>query len=128
LPPSSALPSSVRITIIDDDEFVREAVERLIRSLGYDAEMFASAEDYLSQSHVASTQCLITDVHMSGLTGVELQTHLIAAGYRIPVIFMSGYSEDAVRATAIRNGAVGFLNKPIRVADLIECLNKALKP
>ena len=122
------MPSSVRITIIDDDEFVREAVERLIRSLGYDAETFASAEDYLSQSHVANTQCLITDVHMSGLTGVELQTHLIAAGYRIPIIFMSGYSEDAVRATAIRNGAVGFLNKPIRVADLIECLNKALKP
>lgn len=122
------MPSSVRITIIDDDEFVREAVERLIRSLGYDAETFASAEDFLNQSNVADTQCLITDVHMSGLTGVELQTHLVAAGYRIPIIFMSGYSEDAVRATAIRNGAVGFLNKPIRVADLIECLNKALKP
>jgi FixJ family two-component response regulator len=122
------LPSSVRITIIDDDEFVREAVERLIRSLGYDAETFASAEDYLNQSSVADTQCLITDVHMSGLTGVELQTHLIAAGHRIPIIFMSGYSEDTVRATAIRNGAVGFLNKPIRVADLIELLNKALKP
>ncbi len=122
------MPNSVRITIIDDDEFVREAVERLIRSLGYDAETFASAEDYLNQSNVADTQCLITDVHMSGLTGVELQTHLIAAGYRIPIIFMSGYSEDAARATAIRNGAVGFLNKPIRVADLIECLNKALKP
>ncbi len=122
------MPSPVRITIIDDDEFVREAVERLIRSLGYDAETFASAEDYLNQSNVADTQCLITDVHMSGLTGVELQTHLIAAGHRIPIIFMSGYSEDTVRATAIRNGAVGFLAKPIRVADLIECLNKALKP
>jgi FixJ family two-component response regulator len=128
LPPSPELPSPVRITIIDDDEFVREAVERLIRSLGYDAETFASAEDYLNQSNVADTQCLITDVHMSGLTGVELQTHLIAAGHRIPIIFMSGYSEDTVRATAIRNGAVGFLAKPIRVADLIECLNKALKP
>ncbi len=122
------MPSAACITIIDDDEFVREAVERLIRSLGYDAETFASAEDYLNRSSVAETQCLITDVHMSGLTGVELQTHLIAAGHRIPVIFMSGYSEDTVRAAAIRNGAVGFLDKPIRVDDLIECLNMALKP
>lgn len=122
------MPNSVRITIIDDDEFVREAIDRLIRSLGYDAETFASAEDYLNRASVAETQCLITDVHMSGLTGVELQTHLIAAGHRIPVIFMSGYSEDTVRAAAIRNGAVGFLDKPIRVDDLIECLNMALKP
>ena len=122
------MPNSVRITIIDDDEFVREAVERLIRSLGYDAETFASAEEYLNRSRVADTQCLITDVHMSGMTGIDLQTHLLAAGHRIPMIFMSGYSEDTVRATAMRNGAIGFLDKPIRVADLIECLNKALKP
>lgn len=122
------MPDFVRISIIDDDEFVREAIERLIRSLGYDAETFASAEDYLNRGNVAETQCLITDVHMPGLTGIDLQLHLIAAGHRIPIIVMSGYSEEAIRAAAMRNGAVGFLNKPILLDDLIECLNRALKP
>ncbi len=103
-------------------------MESLIRSLGFDAETFASAEDYLNRSGVAETQCLITDVHMPGMTGIDLQIQLIAAGHRIPIIFMSGYSEETVRAIAMQNGAIGFLEKPIRIDDLIECLKKALRP
>ena len=111
-----------RISIIDDDDSVREAVENLIRSLGYDTETFASAEDYLNRGSVSETQCLMTDVHMPGMTGIELQKRLIHAGHRIPVIFMSGFSEEAVRAEAMQNGAIGFLSKPIRVEDLFLCL------
>lgn len=118
----------VRISIIDDDDFVRKAVDRLIRSLGFDAETFASAEDYLNCGRVAETRCLITDLHMPGMSGIDLQNWLIAAGRRIPVIFMSGFSEGSVRAEAIRNGAVGFLDKPIKIEHLLECLKQALKP
>jgi FixJ family two-component response regulator len=122
------LPELARISIVDDEDSVRDAVEHLIRSLGYDAESFASAEDYLSRGSVAETRCLITDMHMPGMTGIDLQVRLMAAGHRIPIIFMSGFSEDMVRAAALQNGAIGFLNKPINVDDLIECLNEALKP
>lgn len=119
---------AARISIIDDDDFVREAVERLIRSLGFDAETFASAEDYMNRGSLAETQCLVTDVHMPGMSGIELQHWLIATGRRIPVIFMSGFSEEGVRADAMQNGAVGFLQKPIKVEILIEYLKQALEP
>lgn len=120
------MPKPARISIIDDDDLLREALESLIRSLGYDSETFASAEDYLNGSNVAETQCLITDLHMPGMTGLDLHNRLIAAGHRIPTIFMSGYSEGALYASAIKAGTAGFFEKPIDIDRFVQCLEKAL--
>jgi FixJ family two-component response regulator len=100
------------ISIIDDDEAVREATKGLIRSLGYSAAAFASAEEFLHSDRVKDTSCLITDVQMPGMNGVELQERLIADGRRTKVIFMTGFSEEKVRARALKAGAIGFLKKP----------------
>ena len=115
------------ISIVDDDASVREATKGLVRSLGYVAATFASAEEYLQSERVADTSCLITDVKMSGMSGVELQHRLIAAGHRTPVIFMTAFPEESVRARALKAGAFGFLSKPFDDDHLVECLDKALK-
>jgi FixJ family two-component response regulator len=114
------------ISIIDDDEAVRAATRGLIRSLGYSAATFASAEEYLESDRVEDTSCLITDVQMSGMNGVELQERLIADGRGTKVIFMTGFSEETVRARALKAGAIGFLKKPFDDACLIKCIDRAL--
>jgi FixJ family two-component response regulator len=114
------------ISIVEDDASVREATRGLIRSLGYDAATFASAEEYLRSERVRDTSCLITDVQMSGMSGVDLQERLIADGHRTPIIFMTAYPEERVRARALGAGAVGFLSKPFDDERLIECLDRAL--
>ena len=113
------------ISIVEDDESVREAMKGLIRSLGYNATTFASAEEYLRSDRDSS--CLITDLHMPGMSGADLQAQLIADGHRIPIIFMTAYSEEKVRARVLDAGAFGFLRKPFDDEQLIECLDKALK-
>jgi len=115
------------ISIIDDDESVREATKGLIRSLGYNAATFASAEEYLRSGCVSDSACLITDLHMPGMSGADLQDRLIADGRRIPMIFMTAYSEEKVRVRVLDAGAFGFLRKPFDDEHLIECLDKALK-
>ena len=115
------------ISIIDDDRSVREAVKSLIRSLGYDAVTFASAEDYLGSDCIRDSECLITDVQMPGMTGVDLRDRLIAKGYRKPIIFMSALSAEEAPFRAKAAGAFGFLRKPFSDERLIECLDKALK-
>ena len=114
------------ISVVDDDASVREATKGLIRSLGYAAATFASAEEYLDSDHVADTACLITDVKMSGMSGVELQDRLIAAGYRTPIIFMTAFPEERTRVRALNAGALAFLSKPFDDDHLVECLNKAI--
>ena len=104
--------SQVLIAIVDDDEPVRDATKRLVRSLGYHASTFASADEFLKSKQVHDTSCLITDVQMPGLSGIDLQEHLVARGHCIPIIFMTGYPNDSVRARAMKAGAVCFLNKP----------------
>lgn len=120
------MPKAPLISIIDDDESVREATKGLIRSLGYVAATFASAEDYLRSDHVADTSCLITDIQMPGMSGVELQDRLIADGYRTPIIFITAFPEARTRARVLRAGACGFLSKPFNDESLIECLEMAL--
>jgi FixJ family two-component response regulator len=116
-----------KLSIVDDDELFREAIQGLIRSLGYaDVEAFASAEDYLYSGRLGDTACLITDVQMPGMSGLELQKRLLADGYRTPVIFMSGLCGGDARASAMAAGATDFLDKPIDLQHLIQCLNKAL--
>lgn len=114
------------ISIIDDDPSVREATQSLIRSLGYDAQVFASAEEYLQSDNLTDSACLITDLHMPGMSGSDLQDRLIADGYQIPIIFVTAYYEDRIRDRVMDAGAFGFLRKPFNDESLIACLDRAL--
>ena len=114
------------ISIIDDDPSVREATRSLVRSLGYQAQAFSSAEEYLQSNDVESCACLITDLHMPGMSGADLQDRLIADGHRIPIIFMTAYFEERIRDQVMDAGAFGFLRKPFDDESLIACLDKAL--
>ena len=115
------------ISIIDDDKSVRDAAKMLIRSLGYTTETFASAEEFLESGHLQDTACLITDVQMPGMSGVDLQSHLVANGHRTPVIFVTAFPEERVRTRALDAGAFGFLSKPFSEDSLIACLDRALE-
>jgi FixJ family two-component response regulator len=115
------------IAIVDDDSSVREAAKTLIRSLGYATATFASAEEFLQSGHLPDTTCLITDVQMPGMSGVDLQDHIMANGHATPVIFVTAYPEASVRARALSAGAFGFLSKPFSEDSLIECLDRALQ-
>jgi len=114
------------ISIVDDDSSVREAMSGLVRSLGFDAATFSSAEDFLQSDQVDETSCLITDVQMPGLSGVELQSHLISRGSVVPIIFVTASPERRIEAQVRSAGAVAFLNKPFDDKTLIDCLNRAL--
>jgi FixJ family two-component response regulator len=114
------------IAIVDDDEAVRVAIGRLLQALGYCASLFASADEFLRSEQVGSTACLITDLHMPGLSGLDLQERLIARGDRIPIIFITGYPEENVRTRAMKAGAVGFVGKPCNREQLTACVEKAL--
>lgn len=114
------------ISIVDDDGFVRESTEGLIRSMGYAAETFASAEEYLRSNRAANTACLISDIQMPGMNGADLQDRLIADGHRTPIIFVSAFPDEAIRARVLKAGACGFLTKPFSDESLIKCLDKAL--
>jgi FixJ family two-component response regulator len=116
------------ISIIDDDPSVRKATDGLVRSLGYRSLTFASAEDFLESDHIEDTSCVITDVQMPGLSGVELQSVLIARGARLPMIFITAFPEDRIRRSVLEAGAIGFLSKPFEEAVLIEHLQAALGP
>lgn len=115
------------ISIIDDDELVRDAVQSLVRSLGYVATTFSSAEDYLRSDDVWSSSCLITDVQMPGMSGAQLQDQLIADGNSTPVIFMTAFYDEKVRTRVLKAGGCGYLRKPLDENALVECLEKALK-
>ena len=115
------------ISIIDDDEAVRVATQSLLRSLGFDTHTFASAEDFLQSARVRDSSCVITDVQMPGLSGVELQDRLRAQGHRTPVIFLTAFPDEKMRTQAMNAGAVCFLSKPFDCATLITCLDTALK-
>ena len=120
--------SRVLIAIVDDDEPVRDATKTFVRSLGYNnVSTFGSADEFLKSEQVHDTSCLITDVQMPGLSGLDLQDRLIARGHCIPIIFMTAYPNDSVRARAMKAGAVYFLNRPFDEDRFIGCIEKALK-
>jgi len=114
------------ISIVDDDESVREATKGLVRSLGYVAVTFESAEEFLNSGRMRDTSCVIADVQMPGVSGVELQDRLIADGHRLPMIFITAFPEDRTRTRALEAGAIGYLSKPFDEEHLIGCLDKAL--
>jgi FixJ family two-component response regulator len=115
------------ISIIDDDRSVREAVRSLLRSLGHEAETFSSAEEYLQSDRVAESECVITDLQMPGMTGTDLQRHLIEVGYCRPIILMSALSAEEAHSAANETPSCRFLTKPFSADRLIECLDWALK-
>jgi FixJ family two-component response regulator len=115
------------ISIVDDDASVRTATQNLVRSLGYTAHIFASAEAFLQSAQLEETWCVIADVQMPGMSGVELQFHLRARGYRVPFIFVSAFPEENVRERALRGGAICFLAKPFDGCVLIKHLQTALE-
>jgi FixJ family two-component response regulator len=122
---SEALRTPV-ISIVDDDADVREATANLVRSLGLVATRFASAEDFLASDDIDETWCLIADVQLPGLSGIELQSRLRADGRRTPVIFITAFPEDDIRIRAFAAGAFGFLSKPYDPDTLVDCLDRAL--
>ncbi len=115
------------ISIIDDDASVRAATNRLVRSLGYIACTFASADEFLRSPHVDTTSCVIADIQMPGMSGVELQDLLRAQGRRLPIIFITAFPDENVRARALDAGAVCFLSKPFDGATLVKYLDVALE-
>src|SRR5712672_25952 len=110
---NDAMGKNAMIPIVDDDKSVRDATKRLLGSLGYGAATFASAEEFLESGQLADTECLITDLQMPGMNGVDLQSHLIERGHCTPVIFVTAFPEASVRKRALGAGAVGFLSKPL---------------
>jgi FixJ family two-component response regulator len=115
------------ITIIDDDEEVRVAIESLIQSHGLDVHAFASAEEFLDSSVIDQTTCLVTDVQMPGMSGVDLQDALIKRGCKLPMIFITAFPEERLRRQVEAAGALGFLSKPFDARRLMACIDKALK-
>ena len=116
----------VLVSIVEDDQFFRESMRRLMRSLGYTVEAFASAADFLASPRLADTACLVADVQMPAMTGVELYRCLIDTGRAIPTILVTAYPNDVDRARALNDGVVCYLRKPVDEQRLVECLRAAL--
>jgi FixJ family two-component response regulator len=115
------------ISVIDDDASVRAATDNLLSSHGYLVQTFASAEEFLQSTHLHSSSCVITDVQMPGMSGLDLLTHVRAQGHNAPFIFITAFPDDSVRARALRAGAIGFLAKPYAAPALIYCVETALR-
>ena len=115
------------VMIVDDDESIRRAARRLIKSYGFPVETFASAEDFLGSGRLHETACLVLDVQMPGLNGLELQSRLITDGHQVPIIFITAFNDENARAQALKAGAVGYLVKPFEEADLLTAINVALR-
>jgi FixJ family two-component response regulator len=115
------------LSVVDDDESIRESLPELIKEFGFAARAFSSAEEFLSSGAAADTSCLILDVSMPGMSGPELHQELKRRGEEIPVIFITGQKDDAIRARAFRQGAAGFLLKPFSEAALLAAIKTALQ-
>ena len=115
------------VVVVDDDEAVRAATSHLLKSFGYSAKVFASAEDFLEANMVLHTLCLITDVKMPGMTGVELYTHLLCEGALFPVIFVTAFADENTKARVLAAGAHAYLTKPYEAQTLMDCVESALR-
>jgi FixJ family two-component response regulator len=114
------------ISIVDDDESVRAALKSLIDSVGLRTEVFTSAEEFLHSRFLSETDCLITDVRMPGMSGLELQDRLNASNSPIPIIFISAHDDGDARARSLQAGAVDFLQKPFSEDSLLRAITVSL--
>ena len=121
-----ALAGTPLISIVDDDDSVRVALKSLIDSVGFRAEVFGSGEEFLSSPYVSQTNCLIADVRMPGMSGLDLQDRLNAANLSIPVVFISAHDDGEARARGLRAGAVDFLKKPFSEDALLGAISAGL--
>lgn len=119
--------SKENIAIIDDDVLVRQALGDCVESAGYAVEGFGSAEEFLASGATATAACLIVDIQLPGITGLELQGKLAGADSRLPIVFVSAQGTSANREKAMRQGASGFLSKPFRREDLLKILAEAIR-
>ena len=115
------------ITVVDDDESVRESLPDLLKEFGFEAQAFSSAEEFLASESVAETRCLVLDVAMPGMTGPDLQRELKNRDQSIPIVFITGQRDEAIRPRLIAEGAVDCLFKPFEPTDLLQALNTALQ-
>jgi FixJ family two-component response regulator len=115
------------VMIVDDDDSIRKAVRRLMKSFGLAVETFASAEEFLGSDRLEKTSCLILDVQMPGMDGLELQERLVASSHTIPIVFITAFNDGRARAQALQAGAVGYLIKPFADQELLNCIHAALK-
>lgn len=114
------------IAVVDDDQAIREAMDDFIMSFGYESRLFASAEEFLDAHTQAQIDCIVVDVKMPGLSGIELQSELNRRGGHPPMIFVTSYADDRTRNAALSGGAFAFLRKPVNIGNLMECLESAL--
>lgn len=121
------MPVASLVSVVDDDQFFRESMRRLMRSLGYDVAAFPSAANFLASPRLGETACLIADINMPVMTGLELHEHLIDAGHAIPTILVTAYPDDLDQARAINDGVVCYLRKPFDERHLIRYLREALQ-
>jgi FixJ family two-component response regulator len=120
------MPDGPLISIVDDDDAIRNSLDDLIRSIGFRTEGFPSAEAFLSSNQGKETACLILDVRMPGMNGLDLQRQIVAANWRIPIIFITSHADNDARARALEAGAVAFLYKPFREEELLDAIDAAL--
>src|SRR4029453_16341815 len=120
------MPKPPLVSVVEDDRPFRESMGRLMRSLGFTVEAFPSAADFLASPRLAEPACLITDVHMPAMSGIELYRHLIDAGRAIPTILVTAYPNDVDRTRALNEGVVCYLRKPVDEQHLKRCLHAAL--
>jgi FixJ family two-component response regulator len=115
------------ISVVDDDESVRESLQALVRSVGLGVMVFASAEEFLTSGRVPDTDCLILDVRMPGMNGLELQRQLAANHFAMPIIFITAHGDEESRQRALKSGAVDYLLKPFSEEALLNAIDAALK-
>jgi len=123
--PEAPMPTASLISVVEDDRYFRESMRRLMRSLNYEVTAFESAADFLASPRLAETACLIADVHMPAMNGLELFEHLVEAGYAIPTILVTAYPNAADRTRALDGGVVCYLRKPVDERHLTRCLRAA---
>ena len=121
------MPKRSLVSVVEDDQFFRESMRRLMRSLGYRVEAFASAADFLASPRLGETACLIADVNMPVMTGVELYRHLMDSDRAIPTILVTAYADDDVESRALKDGVLCYLRKPVDEKHLERCLFTALQ-
>ena len=121
------MPKAPLITVVEDDRFFRNSMKRLMRSLGYRVETFPTAGDFLASRRLAGTACLIADVNMPAINGLELHRRLIEAGRAIPTILVTAYPDEDVKARALGEGVVCYIRKPVDQELLLQCLRAALR-
>lgn len=124
--PGKSATERLLLSVVDDDEMLRESLPDLLREFGYAARAFSSGQEFLSSDYVGETRCLILDVAMPGMSGLDLQKELKRRGQTIPIIFITGQKDEETRKQALRQGAVKFLYKPFSDGDLLDAVNEAL--